>query len=97
MIASLSNILPTGFAGHFVGNSLEKVRDRWMGSCCFLYFLKFDKKKFKERDAVVKALGRSIQDTTCNTSIDDTVQFVYGHTEVLMETSSGTCITENKS
>ena len=28
VIASLSNILPTGFAGHFVGNSLEKV-DGW--------------------------------------------------------------------
>lgn len=44
--------------------------DGWMGSCCFLYYLKFDKKKkYKERGAVVKALSRNIQDTTCNTPL----------------------------
>jgi len=55
----------------------------------------FDKmEKFKERGAVVKALKQSNQDTTCITSIDNTVKFVYGHTEAFMEISRGNYITD---
>jgi len=65
----------------------------------FLLFLPFifDKKeKFKERGAVVKAFKQSNQDTTCITSIDDTVKFVYGHTEAFLEISHGNCITDQR-
>jgi len=59
----------------------------------FLLFI-FDKKeKFKERGAVAKAFKQRNQDTACITSIDVTVKFVYGHTEVFVEISRGNCIT----
>lgn len=62
----------------------------------FLLFI-FDKKeKFKERGAVVKAFKQSNQDTACITSIDDTVKFVYGHTEAFVEISRGNCITDQR-
>ena len=35
--------------------------------------------------------SKSNQDTTCNTSIDDTVKFVFGDTEAFMEISRGNC------
>ena len=35
------------------------------------------------------AFKQSNQDTTCITSIDDTVEFVYGHTEAFMEIICG--------
>ena len=37
------------------------------------------------------AFKKSNQDTACITSIDDTVKFVYGHTEAFMEMSRRNC------
>ena len=60
----------------------------------FLPFI-FDKiEKFKVRGAVVKSLKQSNQDTTCDTSSDDTVRLVYGHTGAFMEISRANCITD---
>ena len=62
----------------------------------FLLFLLyiFDKKeKLKERVAAVKAFKQNNQDTTCITSIDDTVKFVYGHLKAFMEFF---CITDQR-
>ena len=69
-IASLSNILPTGFRRAFCGGPSRKSQ----GSIAiFLLFL------------FIFAFKQSNQDTTCITSIDDTVKFVHGHTEAFME------------
>jgi len=62
----------------------------------FLLFIYDEKEKFKERGAVVKAFKQSNQDTTFITSIDDTVKFVYGHTEAFVELSRGNCITDQR-
>ena len=52
--------------------------------------------EFKERGAVVKALKQSKQDTTCYTSVDDTVKLVYGDTEMFMAVGRGNCITHTR-
>jgi len=69
----------------------------------FLLFIFDEKEKFIERRVVVKAFKQSNhmdskgnQDTACITSIDDTVKFVYGHTEAFVEISRGNCITDQR-
>ena len=62
----------------------------------FLLFIFDEKEKFKERGAVVKAFKESNQDTASITSIDNTVKFVYGHTEAFVEISRGNCITNRR-
>lgn len=61
----------------------------------FLLFI-FDKmEKFKERGIVVKALKQNNQDMillVLNTSIDDTMTFVHGHTELFMGINRENCI-----
>jgi len=69
-----------------VVDRLEKVRD----SCVLVgsplnAIISDETEKFLERGAVVKVLKQGNQDTTCNTSIDDWVKFVYGHTEAIVE------------
>ena len=90
-IVNLSNILPTGFVEHFGGGPFRKIQ----GSCCLFssYSIKW-RSLFKERGAVVQALKQCNQDTTCITSIDNTIKFVYGHTEAFMEISRGNYITD---
>ena len=40
--------------------------------------------------------SKSNHDTTCNTSIDDTVKFVFGDTEAFLEISRGNCTTNQR-
>ena len=40
--------------------------------------------------------SKSNEDTACNTSIDDTVKFVFGDTEAFMEISRGNCTTNQR-
>ena len=40
--------------------------------------------------------NKSNQDTICNTSIDDTVKFVFGDTEAFMEISRGNYTTNQR-
>ena len=90
-IASMPNILPTGFVVQFEMDRL--IVQKKVSDLVFFLFI-FDKmEKFKERGAVVKALKQSNQDTSYNMSIDDTVKFVYGHKEAFTEISRGNCIT----
>ena len=62
----------------------------------FPLFIFDEKEKFIERGAVVKDFKQSNQDTTCISSINDTVKFVYGHMEAFVEISCGNCITEQR-
>ena len=52
--------------------------------------------KFKSGVQLLKLSSKvPCQDSTCNTSVDDTVKFVYaGHTEAFMEISRGNCSTD---
>ena len=69
-LASLSNIFTNGFRCAFCGGPSRKSQG---SMAIFLLFL------------FIFAFNRSNQDTTCITSIDDTVKFVHGHTEAFME------------
>jgi len=84
------------FRGAFCGGPSRKIQGSIAVFLLFLLFI-FDKKeKFKERGAVVKVFKQSNQDTACITSIDDTVKFVYGHTEAFVEISRGNYITDQR-
>ena len=79
--------IPTVFVVHFCGGPSRKSQG---STAVFLFFLLFifDKiETFKERGAVFKDLKQSNQDTSCITSISDTVKFVYEHAEAFISKS----------
>lgn len=71
-----SPIFTYGFRCTFCGGPSRKSQRSIAVFLLFLLCISDKMEKFKERGALVKALKQSNQDTTCNTSIDDTVKFV---------------------
>ena len=99
-IARLSNILPMGCVLYSIcGGPSRKESGSISVFLLFLLFI-FDKmEKFKERGTVIKVLKQNNQDMillVLNTSVDDTVTFVHGHTEVFMEINRENCIPDRR-